>query len=51
MVAILLLCAVKPVNNRVKIWCILLKNGALPFKGSIYLLPYSNDHLELLRMC
>ena len=39
----------KPVKNRMKIWRILLKNGALPFKGSVYLLPYSDDHRELLQ--
>jgi len=30
------------------IWRELLKAGALPFKGSVYILPYTEEHYELL---
>jgi hypothetical protein len=36
----------KPVRNRMTIWRKLLKAGALPFKGSVYILPYTKDHHE-----
>jgi len=38
----------KPVRNRVTIWRKLLKAGALLFKGSVYILPYTEDYYELL---
>ena len=38
----------KPVRNRMTIWRKLLKAGALPFKGSVYILPYTEEHHELL---
>jgi hypothetical protein len=38
----------KPGNLRMKVWRRLLKLGAVSFKGSVYLLPYSDDHLEAL---
>jgi hypothetical protein len=38
----------KPVRNRVTIWRKLLKAGALLFKGSVYILPDSEDNYELL---
>ncbi len=39
----------KPVNNRVRIWRRLAKAGAAQVKGSVYLLPYSDDHAEFLQ--
>lgn len=36
----------RPVNNRMKIWRRLLKSGALHFKGSVYLLPFSDENFE-----
>src|SRR3972149_943490 len=38
----------QPVSSRVKIWMKLLKSGALQFKGAVYILPYTEDHYELL---
>jgi hypothetical protein len=38
----------KPVRNRMTIWRKLLKAGALPFKGSVYILPYAEQHHEFL---
>jgi hypothetical protein len=38
----------KPGNLRMKVWRRLLKLGAVFFKGSVYILPYSEDHLEAL---
>jgi len=38
----------RPVSSRMKIWRKLLKAGALLFKGSVYLLPDSEDNYELL---
>ena len=39
----------KPVANRMKVWRKLVKAGALPFKGAVYLLPYSDEHYEFLQ--
>lgn len=36
----------KPVSNRMKIWRMLAKAGALSLKGAVYILPYSDDHYE-----
>jgi len=38
----------QPVNTRMKIWRKLQKAGALLFKGSVYILPDSEDNYELL---
>ena len=38
----------KPGNLRMKVWRRLLKMGAVSLKGSVYLLPLSEDHLEAL---
>jgi hypothetical protein len=38
----------KPVRNRMTIWRKLLKAGALPFKGSVYIMPYTEEHHEFL---
>ncbi|MBI5694510.1 MAG: chromate resistance protein [Nitrospirae bacterium] len=38
----------KPTANRMKVWRRLLKAGALPLKGSVYALPYNDEHHELL---
>ena len=38
----------KPVRNRMTVWRKLLKAGALPFKGSVYILPYTEEHHEFL---
>ena len=39
----------KPVNNRMKIWRMLVKAGAVQLKGSAYILPSSDDHYELFQ--
>ena len=39
----------KPVNKRMKIWRRLIKAGALHFKGSVYILPFSDDNLEFFQ--
>lgn len=39
----------KPVGNRMKVWRMLTKAGAVPFKGSGYLLPFSDDHYEIFQ--
>ncbi len=36
----------KPVANRMRIWRMLNKAGALQLKGSVYILPYSAEHRE-----
>ena len=36
----------KPVGNRMKIWRKLSQIGAVPFKGSVYVLPDNEDHHE-----
>ena len=36
----------KPGNLRMRVWRRLLKIGAVSLKGSVYLLPFSEDHLE-----
>jgi len=38
----------KPVRNRMTIWRKLLKAGALSFKGSVYMLPNTEEHHEFL---
>lgn len=38
----------KPVSNRMKIWRKLAKAGAIQLKGSVYLLPESEEHYEFL---
>ncbi len=38
----------KPGNLRMKVWRRLIKIGAVSLKGSVYLLPFSEDHLEAL---
>jgi Protein ChrB, N-terminal len=38
----------KPGNLRMKVWRRLLKMGAISLKGSVYILPSSDDHLEAL---
>lgn len=39
----------KPVSNRMKVWRKLAKAGAAALKGSVYLLPFSDEHYELLQ--
>ncbi len=39
----------KPVNIRMKVWRMLTKAGAVQFKGSIYILPDSDDHYEFFQ--
>jgi hypothetical protein len=39
----------KPVSTRMKIWRMLTKSGAVQFKGSIYILPDSEDHYEFFQ--
>ena len=38
----------KPVSNRMSVWRKLMKVGAVPLKGSVYILPYTAEHEELL---
>jgi hypothetical protein len=38
----------KPGNLRMKVWRRLIKMAAASLKGSVYILPYSEDHLEAL---
>jgi len=38
----------KPGNLRMRVWRRLIKMGAASLKGSVYILPYSEDHLEAL---
>ncbi|MGC2063494.1 MAG: chromate resistance protein ChrB domain-containing protein [Thermodesulfovibrionales bacterium] len=39
----------KPVSNRMKVWRKLAKAGAAALKGSVYILPFSDEHYELLQ--
>lgn len=39
----------RPVSNRMKVWRKLTKAGAVQLKGSVYLLPYNDDHYEFLQ--
>jgi hypothetical protein len=39
----------KPVSNRMRIWRRLTQAGALPFKGAVYILPYSDEHREFFQ--
>lgn len=39
----------KPVGNRVKVWRKLVKSGAVQIKGSVYVLPQSEEHVEFLQ--
>lgn len=38
-----------PVNNRVKIWRKMQKTGAVQLKGGVYILPYKEEHHEVLQ--
>jgi hypothetical protein len=37
----------KPVSKRMKIWRKLMQSGALHLKGSVYVLPHSDEHEEM----
>lgn len=39
----------KPVKSRMKIWRKLAKMGAVQLKGSVYILPYGEEHYEMLQ--
>lgn len=39
----------KPVNNRIKLWRRLAQAGAVPLKGAVYILPYSEEHQEFFQ--
>lgn len=39
----------RPVSNRMKIWRRLAKVGAVPLKGSVYILPFNEEHHELFQ--
>lgn len=39
----------RPVSKRMKIWRRLIKAGALHFSGSVYILPFNDDNLELFQ--
>lgn len=39
----------KPVSSRMRIWRKLSKAGAIPLKGSVYVLPFNEDHYEFFQ--
>lgn len=39
----------KPVSNRMRVWRKLMKAGAIHLKGAVYILPFTEDHYELLQ--
>jgi hypothetical protein len=39
----------KPVSSRMRIWRRLAKAGAVQLKGAVYILPFSDEHYELLQ--
>lgn len=39
----------KPVSNRMTVWRKLMKAGAIPLKGSVYILPFTAEHYEFLQ--
>ena len=39
----------KPVGSRTKIWRKLTKMGAIKLKGTVYVIPYSEEHHEILQ--
>jgi hypothetical protein len=39
----------KPVSNRMKVWRKLMKAGAIQLKGAVYILPFNDEHYELLQ--
>jgi len=39
----------RPVSNRMKVWRKLTKSGAVQLKGSVYILPDSEEHYEFLQ--
>ncbi len=39
----------KPVKNRMSIWRKLVKLGAVQLKGTVYILPFNEEHLESLQ--
>lgn len=39
----------KPVKNRMSVWRRLMKLGAVQLKGTVYILPFSEGHLESLQ--
>lgn len=38
----------KPVSNRMTVWRKLMKAGAIPLKGAVYILPFTAEHYEFL---
>lgn len=39
----------KPVRNRMRVWRRLSRAGAVQLKGSLYILPYNEEHYEFLQ--
>ena len=39
----------KPVSNRMKVWRKLMKTGAVQLKGAVYILPFNDEHYEILQ--
>jgi len=39
----------RPVSNRMKVWRRLNKAGAVQLKGAVYILPFNDEHYELLQ--
>ncbi len=38
-----------PVSNRMKVWRKLMKAGAMPLKGAVYIMPFTHEHYEFLQ--
>ncbi len=38
-----------PVSNRMTVWRKLMKSGAIPLKGAVYILPFTAEHHEFLQ--
>jgi hypothetical protein len=39
----------RPVSNRMKVWRKLIKAGAVQLKGTVYILPFHDEHYEFLQ--
>jgi hypothetical protein len=39
----------RPVSGRMKVWRKLIKSGAVPLKGAVYILPFNDEHYEFFQ--
>jgi len=39
----------KPVSSRMKVWRKLMRAGAIQMKGAVYILPFNDEHYEILQ--